>query len=788
MSFIKLGSQNLENVSLLLRPAVHFLSSSIGGGVTGSQYVSPVRSPAIKQVIDYETAFDNLTSADPYVSNQRQLNEDNYKRATSLELAKTVAKNGLTNIDSLVGSYLNLINDAPNDVRFDKKIDAYRFDPPFVFSKDTTVKNITRKILMPFHQHKYDDCGFWYSNYNTLNFFSNNNIPTGSALLYGNANGEYDLPESFSLSFWINPRYSNKLTDYRAGTIFHLSSSICVSIVSGSSIDEFGDKDEFKILLQLSQSADKAPSTINLNSPSSAYPNDLIFTSSYTLKKNNWHNVFITWSNTSNNAYGSIFIDDKKTEFNIPSASLGANSNLSPLFVCLGNYYDNNYGSMGGLITNQPEDSLGNKIIEGYYPASTSPDRAFSFGASEFSHPLNAEIHDIRLYNKSINKQINKYKDIALTSPTSTQDLIFYVPVYFYPSSSVRDSLVSPYENRSTSTSHPFNVDYSYTVGGKMTNLENFALDFVNMRQPRLLGLFPQIINTIATDVNADTFTYNTGSNVKRLLSILPNDNGLHTPKYDLIQNSVMSESNSFKKSGRYLDHSIISLENMVSTSSIIPGISFTAGPFLGRLLGASPTSVSSSVGSLYSIVQTTRDVSSNEISILDISNLYYGSKIHPATFELYDENITGSNGDIKIKIKDNGRGGLYRADCETKQAVWNNVGNVLYEEGMVIIKSPNLPYFCKDKVDMKFRGEQQLNTMILNIPVEIGQFMSSSNKTFKSYPPDSYPHNKNLSTVHITNINIHDDNFNVIMKAQVSQPITKTEEDEFVIRLKQDF
>jgi hypothetical protein len=51
MSFIKLGKRNLENVSVLLRPHVHFISSSKGAGVTGSQYVSPVRSPAIKQLL-----------------------------------------------------------------------------------------------------------------------------------------------------------------------------------------------------------------------------------------------------------------------------------------------------------------------------------------------------------------------------------------------------------------------------------------------------------------------------------------------------------------------------------------------------------------------------------------------------------------------------------------------------------------------------------------------------------------------------------------------------------------
>ena len=63
MSFIKIGRRNLENVSVLLRPSVHFVSSSIGGGVTGSQHVSPIRSPAIKQVIDLEKASHNLKCA-----------------------------------------------------------------------------------------------------------------------------------------------------------------------------------------------------------------------------------------------------------------------------------------------------------------------------------------------------------------------------------------------------------------------------------------------------------------------------------------------------------------------------------------------------------------------------------------------------------------------------------------------------------------------------------------------------------------------------------------------------
>ena len=771
MSFIKIGSQNLETVSLLLRPQVHFISSSTGEGVTGSQYVSPVRSPTLKQIFDPEDS-----------------SESRFLRIETLDEAKEKVVNSQTNISDIMSSYL--LEDSVKDVRYNKSLDVFKFNPPFKFNKNTTEKNVIRKTLMPFHTHKYENCGFWYTNYNTLNFFDNNHIPTGSALLDPSVDERYHLPDDFTVSFWLNPRYSRSDRAYNAGTILHISSSICISLVSGSSVDEFGTADKFKILLQLSQSADVPPSSIDLSSPSGAYPRDLIFTSSNYLSKNHWHNVFIAWSNNYNNSTGSLFIDDIETKFHIPSSSVSVDKiSLSPPCLILGNYYDGTFSNLGKLVPDQSLDNTSSTTEEGY-PKIGNPvaDRAFSLTSQELRHPLNAEIHDVRIYNKFVNKILPKNENIVKKSPTSLDDMIFYVPVYFYPSSSNRDIIETPFQKSLRTSGEPFNVNFSFGIGGKETNLENYTLDFVSMTQPRLIGLVPQTINNTVSNITADQFTYNTGSNTKRLLSILPNDNGLHQPLYDILENSVMSSSNLFKKSGRTTDYSIINLEDLVPSSSIFTGLSFTTSSILNQIVGASPENLKAAGGSVLSIAQRTRDVSSNEITILDISNIYYGSKIHPKSFHLYEENLTGSNGDIKINLKDNGRGGLYRADCLTPQAEWNNVGSILYEEGIAVIKSPNLPYYGKDKLDMKLRGEQFLNTLVLNIPVNLGEFMSSSNKTFKSYPPDNLPHNENLSTIHITSVNIHDDNFNVIMKAQFSQPITKTEEDEFIIRLKQDF
>ena len=189
-----------------------------------------------------------------------------------------------------------------------------------------------------------------------------------------------------------------------------------------------------------------------------------------------------------------------------------------------------------------------------------------------------------------------------------------------------------------------------------------------------------------------------------------------------------------------------------------------------------------------YSLPAILKDVSSNEVTIFDISQLYFGNAIKDNSFSIIDTNLSGSDGKVKIRLKDNGKGSLYRADSLTKHAKWNNVGDIINEEGIVNILSPHLIQYCKDKTSISFKGEQTLHTMILNVPTIKEYFNSSSNNTFIANPPSTASNENHLTTQYITAVNIHDNNFNIIMKAHFSQPIVKTEEDEFIIRLKQDF
>ena len=103
----------------------------------------------------------------------------------------------------------------------------------------------------------------------------------------------------------------------------------------------------YKILLQLSQSADIAPSSIDF-SAARTYPSDLIFTSSHELKHNHWHHITFNWGAENYNNYtGSLHVDENKTEIVIPSASIGTSpigTTDSAIFV--GNYYDGPVGEI----------------------------------------------------------------------------------------------------------------------------------------------------------------------------------------------------------------------------------------------------------------------------------------------------------------------------------------------------------------------------------------------------------------------------------------------------------
>lgn len=360
-------------------------------------------------------------------------------------------------------------------------------------------------------------------------------------------------------------------------------------------------------------------------------------------------------------------------------------------------------------------------------------------------------------------------------------------------------------------------------------------------------------VNHYKNDVN--NFLYKTGSYVKRNLSILPNDNGKLIPNFKLLisgtsglDNGEVSPPSTGSNMYFYRDAAGSLNLSVVNLTKLIPLVraQFTED-FEGELLENGRWSydafneicreIQENTGSSDSWTVETYDLDSdlvspnnpygrrpqdigpepdlsgpdtypshtgffstcdstgNAVSIFNIPNLYYGDSIQTETFEITDNNLTGSRESISITLKDDGKGGLYRANCLTDVAKWNTVGNLFYNEGVAIIKYPSLFGFGKDKFEASFKGDRNLNAMIVNVPVGTAQFNSSSNPAYHSVINGFTTVSASLNVndidkefVYITGINLHDNNYNVVAKANLSQPVKKRLTDTYMFRLKMDF
>jgi hypothetical protein len=112
----------------------------------------------------------------------------------------------------------------------------------------------------------------------------------------------------------------------------------------------------------------------------------------------------------------------------------------------------------------------------------------------------------------------------------------------------------------------------------------------------------------------------------------------------------------------------------------------------------------------------------------------------------------------------------------------------VFYEEGIIVIKTPHMPLFGKDSFRVTFSGERYVYMLEVMIPATTSLFSSSTNPTYQELAPSDYTNETAKKFTYLTGINLHDNNFNVIGRANFAQPIIKRDEDRIVVRLRMDF
>lgn len=780
MSIEKLTPDNFEFLTLSTTPSRTFSSSS--SGLTGSVNIFARRSKNEKEVFPLSMFSSSLYSDE---------NVD--------EIRKLAVNHSGTNILSFVSGYMSVVESQQATVRNQQKVEIIRFTPSFNFSSNTLRKNIVRSLLMPHYKTVYPRAQWNYANYHCLNFFTGSDVPTNSAIIYPNtqsiASGvvgsSYQISGAFSFDFYIKPKYTtlSQSYSYKPGTIMHLTGAYALSLHSGSKKDINGNVDGFRISLALSSSANISPDAVSESDPF------VFFSEDNSLEKNVWQHVTCRWGGENyNNGSGSIIIDGvNKKDFSI-TQSLGLgfyNSEGFPAALIVGNYYEGQNTSINALDYFFAADTT---TREGLLNLNTNSGVNEPVSKS-FNYPLNAEIHDLKLYDKYLT--VDDIAQLSGSGPENLDNLRFYLPPFFTSESPYRQDLnniggilTTPFFATAGTTTTPFAAKMAFGVGGHYVNLENYVRDFATGHFPRLWNLSGSTSTPPSfIELSANELLYATGSVQKRLYTVLPCDNGRFIPNFNLL--TPLSSSRFVNELGN-MELGIISLNDIISdTNSSASSTILCSGSILDEVLGAQPESgnILTAPGDSLAILHRLKDTSSNQVVFFDISNLFYGNRIKPGTLTISDASLKYSSDTFGMTIKDDGLGNLYRADVDgTNHATWASIGNVFYDEGIIVIKHPNLFFFGETEFEVSFKGEQNLHILTINAFAKSMRETISSSPSYQPFVINDLANSQDDKATWITGVLIMDDNLNVIMRTNLAQPLLKKSGEKFLFKVKMDF
>jgi hypothetical protein len=164
---------------------------------------------------------------------------------------------------------------------------------------------------------------------------------------------------------------------------------------------------------------------------------------------------------------------------------------------------------------------------------------------------------------------------------------------------------------------------------------------------------------------------------------------------------------------------------------------------------------------------------------IIDIPNLYYGTRVTEGTVVITADISSGEN----IKLQDS-NGSIYYGDPKQKA----KVGIIDYINGIIVVYHPSLSSMGLGDWSIEFKGFKKLFVKQYDLQMNKGVGTVSNNPSFKQLKASANSHDKSDRITMVSNIYLHDNNLNVLAKASLASPIVKRSNDSFLFRLKLDF
>ncbi len=289
-----------------------------------------------------------------------------------------------------------------------------------IFSSGSMALSLSERILEPYYKVQNSAIGSKFVNFNCMSFFE----PSGlkPALIYraetelNNNNVLEYIYQSrsgdFSIEFYIKLRDTLK-----TGTVIHYPGHFSVSVLTGSEKNASGFATNYSLGLAIG-------SAVTLSSADTPY--NLTFgTTSQTQKsqstivKDYWHHCAITYKRSTGDT--SIYIDGKLSSRFKHARGIATTDTYNGLII--GSYYNGSTSDLPKLTSDQ---------IQGH---GSLQQRAEDVASSNFDCHLNADIHEVRIWNKVINeKQIAQYMNTTYTGSYAdhrNRGLMLYVPGLF---------------------------------------------------------------------------------------------------------------------------------------------------------------------------------------------------------------------------------------------------------------------------------------------------------------------------------------------------------------------
>jgi hypothetical protein len=194
------------------------------------------------------------------------------------------------------------------------------------------------------------------------------------------------------------------------------------------------------------------------------------------------------------------------------------------------------------------------------------------------------------------------------------------------------------------------------------------------------------------------------------------------------------------------------------------------------------------------------------DLLVVHIPSMFYGIQIVTGSVNLTCDAY--KNKGISRVLVDDGRGGLYVSGSLTRAlsdedyggVKWNKVGNVFYNEGLIVIKDPSLLDFGSIQKDsdnlntlrINFRGFERTSSKVVLCRIGSTEANASNNPTFYTTVSESsdgnlYKKKRTDGVTYISAVGIYNEDRKLVAIAKLAQPIRKREKDKILIRLRID-